>query len=197
MALNLYGTTNYELKVPLTIDYSRETAVRKYPAQPTYGVQYRYMRHVSKTYAFKGMDEKTTKACAQAKQLQYTRKLMEWTFYALYYRSPWEMHYCIENWREPPPYTKPMASLNINRPSEAPVFDVEITINETVAVYSLNDFDPSTAQGVAKIEELFMDQTVDSYDNPIVGDRYTVPYYHSYVHLYDYDENLSGDIIVS
>lgn len=63
MALNLYGKTNYEVVVPLTIDYGRTTAITPNVYQPTLDLQYRYTRHVAKTYKFKGMTEAAVKEC--------------------------------------------------------------------------------------------------------------------------------------
>ena len=63
MALNLYGKTNYEVVVPMTIEYGRTTAITPNVYQPTLDLQYRYTRHVTKTYKFKGMTEQTLKAC--------------------------------------------------------------------------------------------------------------------------------------
>lgn len=106
MALNLYGKTNYELVVPFTIDYGRTTAITANVYQTNLEAQYRYTRHVTKSYKFKGMTEAAVKACVQAKRAQYTRRFMQWTNYINYYRSPWELHNTSESWREPPPYTE-------------------------------------------------------------------------------------------
>ena len=54
MALSTYGRINYEVEVPLSREYSRETVHR---AGDRYGsqAQFKYTRNTTKAYRFKGM----------------------------------------------------------------------------------------------------------------------------------------------
>lgn len=121
---------------------------------------------------------------------------MQWVLYASYYRSPWELHNTTQSWREQPPYTQQVATFNVTRRGDAPVYDLQITINETTALYSSRDYEPTTLSAIPSIERMFVERTSDSAGHTIVGDLWPTQYYHSYAYEYDYDENLSGDIVV-
>lgn len=197
MALSSYGKTNYEVVVPMTIDYGRTTAITPNVYQPQLDLQYRYTRHVTKTYKFKGMTEATAKACVQAKRAQYTRRFMQWVLYASYYRSPWELHNTTQSWREQPPYTEQVATFNVTRVSDAPVYDLEITINETTALYSRRNYEPTSLSAIPYIENMFVEKTQDPAGHTIVGELWNTQYYHSYAYEYSYDENLLSDTQVA
>lgn len=197
MALNLYGKTNYEIEVPLTFNYSRKAIVMPVSTQSTFKVQYMYTRHATKTYSFKGMTEAALQACLNEKQLLYTRRFMQWTFYAQYWRSPFEIHMSQQYYLEPPPYTDQVASFNVTRTSDAPVFDLQIDVNETTILYDTEDYMPNALSGVQHIEQLFTTQTTYTGSIPLWDDYRSVPYYKSYAYEYTYDENLSGDTIIS
>lgn len=96
----------------------------------------------------------------------------------------------------PPPYTDQVASFSVSR-SDAPVYDLQIRVNETVALYDTEDYDPSTLSGVTHIEQLFTTKTTYTGPNPLWETYAGEEYYKSYAYSYDYDENLSGDVIVS
>ena len=202
MALNLYGKTNYEVDVPFSIAYSREPAMQKsqrYPTQPT---QWRYTRKATKTYNFKGMTEIACKACLDEKQRQYMRLFMPWkrltTSYSDYYHCPDEYHFSPFGYLEEDPYRQQVAQFNVSRTSDAPVFDLQITVDETIALFSTYDYDPGTLSGCQHIEQLFSTQTLTPADERIQGDQSQGgPRYLSYLYQYDYDENLQGDTIVN
>jgi len=199
MSLSRYGKTNYEVKVPISFEYAREVAVSADVTQPNLATQYRYTRHVTKTYMFKGMDEKTVKACLDAKRRQYMRRFMQWRQYACYFRCPYEFSQSPYGYMELPPYTSQVAKFTVSRNGDAPVFNLQIAIDETTAVYSTRDYDPTTSAGVASIETLFTKRTSDVDNYPIITGYAENPvnYYHSYTYEYAYDENLTTDVEVS
>ena len=122
---------------------------------------------------------------------------MQWVLFANYYRSPWELHNTTQSWREQPPYTQQVATFDVTRISDAPVYELQITIDETTALYSRREYDPTTSNGIQSIENMFVTQTSDPAGHTIVGDIWATSYYHSYAYEYTYDENLSGDTVVS
>lgn len=199
MALSKYGKTNYEVKVPISFEYAREVAVSANNAQPNISTQYRYTRHVTKTYMFKGMDEKTVKACLDEKRRQYMRRFMHWRQFAVYFRSPYEFSQSPHGYMELPPYTSQVAKFTVSRNGDAPVFNLQIAVDETTAVYSTRDYDPTTAAGTASIETLFTQRTSDIDNNPIITGYAANPvnYYHSYAYEYTYDEDLTSDVEVT
>lgn len=196
MALNLYGKTNYEIEVPLSFAYSRHVVVNKPATGSRIVPQFQYVRQATKTYSFKGMSEQALKVCIQAKQIQYTRRFMEWKFYAQYWRNPFELRQTPEQFVEPPPYMKNVATFNVQRPSDAPVFNLQIVVNETTTLYDTEDYSPNTDSGCQHIEELFTTQTPYTGPVPIWVNYQGVKYYKSYAYEYTYDEDLSTDIIV-
>lgn len=105
MALNLYGKTNYEVVQPLSFEYNRTVAVLQYSDTTDLVSQYRYTRKATKCYKFKGLSESALSACLEAKKIQYTRRFMEWKFYAQYWRNPYELRMSPTPRLEPPPYT--------------------------------------------------------------------------------------------
>jgi hypothetical protein len=172
MALSTYGITNHEVEVPLSIEYSRETI---HPAGGVYGSvpQYKYTRRASKTYRFKGMTAAAAQACLNAKRALYNRRFMGWGLVGVDWRPPsWFRKY----YRVPPAdYHVQVATFNVVRNGAAPVFDVQIAVDESVVIYGEWDFDVSTSTGCADCELCFT-----SSERPV-----------SYVSSYDYDENLT------
>jgi len=88
MALNTYGKINYEVDVPMSIEYSKTMI---HPSGGRYGSepQFMYSRHVTKTYRFKGMDMATTQDCLKAKKAQYCRKFMGWRLLGSNWYNKW------------------------------------------------------------------------------------------------------------
>lgn len=175
MAFTSFGAVNYEVEVPLSREYSRETV---HPAGGRYGseAQFKYMRHTLKSYRFKGMSAAATQACLSAKRAQYNRRFLGWTKNGSDWRSPsyllkWGAASLIT-----PDYFEQVASFNVIR--RAVVFDVQIAIDEVVAIYGSWDYDLRTTDGVAACEARFMQDGSGA-------ERL------SYVSSYDYDENLT------
>ena len=201
MALNLYGKTNYEVKVPLALTYSREVGRGPDIYQPSIATQWRYIRHATKTYVFKGMTEKATKQCLTAKRQQYMRPFMYWqpwseTTGTGYFHNSDEYNSAGYSYRNKPPYYEQVAQFNVTRVSDAPVFELQITVNETIALYSTRDYDINTLSSLTDIENLFATQTITPVNMRLAGDTTGGPRYNSYLYQYSYDENLSTDIIV-
>lgn len=98
-----------------------------------------------------------------------------------------------------PPYTAQVAKFTVSRNGEAPVFNLQIAIDETTAIYSTRDYDPTTSEGVASIEAMFTQRTSDLGTYPITMDSNIIyaNYYHSYAYEYTYDEGLTSDVEVS
>lgn len=195
MALNLYGETNYELIEPLSFSYNRTVAIQAYSETADLVSQYRYTRKATKTYKFKGLSEKALSACLTAKTIQYTRRFMEWRFYAQYWRNPYELYKSPTPRLSPPPYTDLVATFNVSR-GAAPVYDLQITVNETVAIYDTEKYEPTTLSGVQHIETLISTKTPYTGPRPLWVSYQGDAYYKSYAYEFNYDENLSGDILV-
>lgn len=176
MALDTYGAFNREIEVPLALDYSREPAPVGTALQTDLRRQFAYSRRARKTYRFKGMDAATAQACLAEKKRQYTRKFMGWRKQGAEFLNARQLKGRGIYSLAPADYFAQVATFNVHRNSAAPVFDVQITVDETVVLYSYNEYDPNTAAGQASIEQLF---------NKKSG---TICLW-SYVPLYDYDES--------
>jgi hypothetical protein len=144
MAFSNYGTHNYEVVVPLSLDYASapiEVAAGSYSSTP----QLCHSRHATKTYKFKGMTEAAVKSCLADKRAQYTRRFCTWT----------------RNWTRmvkqssSSDYYDQVATFNVTRRGDAPVFDLQITVDETVCIYSTTSYDLLTAAGRASLEAQF------------------------------------------
>ena len=81
----------------------------------------------------------------------------------------------------------------MTRVSDAPVYDLEITINETTALYSRRNYEPTSLSAIPYIENMFVEKTQDPAGHTIVGELWNTQYYHSYAYEYSYDENLLSD----
>ena len=174
MAFHTYTATNREVEVPLALDYTRTKIIKEGThldvAAPR---QFYYTRRARKTYRFKGMDEATAQACLAEKKRQYTRRFMDWTELGYYFYTPKEMQskglYALAL----PDYFEQVGTFNVVK--TVCVYDVQITIDETTALYSFQEYDPNTAAGQALIESLFQAHSGTT------GKWCYVP-------LYDYDE---------
>ena len=201
MSLNLYGKTNYEVEVPLSVMYAREAAVQADIWQPTRETQWRYTRRARKTYSFKGMTEAAVKACLEAKRQQYNRRFMYWTIHDQhsnpYYHNADEYSAAGYSGRVKAPYYDLVAQFDVTRTSDARVFNIRITVDETIALYSVRDYDPNDPTKLDDIEELFMDQTVTLLPQRFADDTTGGPRYNSYLREYTYDEGLATDTIVT
>lgn len=173
MAFNTYTATNREVEVPLSLDYTREVAPVGTSLQVNLRKQYYYTRRARKTYRFKGMDAATAKACLAEKKRQYARRFMSWTKLGTEFMTPRQLkssgNYALVH----PDYFEQVATFNVIK--SVCVYDVQITVDETTALYSFNEHDPNTAAGQAAIEALFLAKSGTTC-------------LWSYVPLYDYDE---------
>lgn len=176
MALNTYGKKNYEVIVPISIEYTKETV---HPASGQYGStgQWKYGRHVTKTYRFKGMDATTATACLTAKRKQYNRKFMGWKFLGNNWRNIlyYERFGIVSS--APADYYEQVATFNVTRNGSVPTFDVQITVDEVVYLYFSTDYNIQSSTDLAIIESLFQRSSTS---NKLC-----------YVSTYDYDENLT------
>lgn len=198
MALNLYGITNYSIDVPLTIEYAREAVVTPDVINPHIDTQFRYTRHATKSYKYKGMTEEAARQCLIDKRIQYARPFMYWTVYGLYYRYPEQYQSSGRPYLAKPPYVEQVAQFNMTRAGDAPVYDLGITVDETVALYSTRDYDPNTLSAQTQLKTMFEDKTILPLGERLMDDVNAAnPRYMTYIHKYDYDENLTGDKIVS
>lgn len=97
-----------------------------------------------------------------------------------------------------PPYVDQVATFIITRAGDAPVYDLAITVDETVALYSTRDYDPNTLSAQTQLKTLFEGKTILPLGERLMDDVNAAnPRYMTYIHNYDYDENLTGDTIVS
>ena len=200
MALDSYGVTNYEVEVPLSLLYEREAAVEADIYQPTRETQWRYTRRATKTYLFKGMTEAAVKECLSAKRQQYMRKFMYWKKHSShsnpYFHCPDEFSSAGYSGQVKEPYYKQVASFTVMRNSDAPVYNLRITVDEVIALYSVRDYDPADPTKIDDIEELFATQTSTISPQKFADDS-GGPRYNSYLSEYSYDEDLATDTTVS
>ena len=170
--LNTYGKINYEVEVPLSLDYTKST-IHKAGGQYGSTPQYMYTRRATKTYRFKGMSESTAKACLNDKKIQYNRKFMGWKLLG----GNWYNKYYFIQFGNPSAaaedYHAQVATFNVVRNGAAPTFDVQITVNEIVTIYGVWDYNINTPSGIGSLERKFQ-----AYDS-------------SYISTYNYDENLT------
>lgn len=160
MAFTNHSFANYEVAVPLSFEYSRETV---HPAGGDYGdlPQYRYTRRATKTYRYKGMTEAALKACLAAKRRQYCRRFMAWTLVGGNWISPYELdnYSSIHGGLEAPAIAAPdyfeqVASFSVSR--DVVVYHLEIAVDETVVMYHSQEYDPNTEAGIAALEARFV-----------------------------------------
>ena len=138
MAFRDWGEQNCEVIVPLSLDYSRAAIIRGATEQ------FRYTRHATKTYKFKGMDEATVQACLIAKKRQYNRRFCSWSKGTNYIFTQRDSAY---------DYFEQVAEFSVTR--REVVYDLQITVDETAIVYDAREFDPLTDAGCASIEGIF------------------------------------------
>ena len=158
MAFDKWGRFNRETSVPLSIEYSKEPV-----ATSTFGNTtswFRYVRRATKSYSFKGMTEAAVKACLAEKRRQYARRMVSWQRYNTIPRALSARYDRFVN----------VAALNVVR--REVVYDLQITVDETVEIYLNRDFDLNTESGCKFLENNFMRRTPCE----------------SYVWSYDYDE---------
>lgn len=146
MAFANWGSHNYEVEVPLSIEYSRapiEVAAGSYSSTP----QYCYSRRARKTYRYKGMTEAAVKECLVAKRMQYTRRFFSWRrqFYTMIQQPSSNDYY------------EQVAAFTVTR--NTVVFDLRIEVDEVVNIYSTTSYDLLTSQGRDALEAQFMRQS--------------------------------------
>lgn len=198
MALNLYGKTNYCVDVPYTVEYAREVAVSPDVFNPHRDTQFRYTRHATKSYKYRGMTEEAARQCLIDKRIQYARPFLYWTQYGAYWRYPEQYESAGRPYLAKPPYVEQVAQFNMTRAGDAPVYDLGITVDETVALYSTRDYDPNTLSAQTYLKTMFEDKTIlPPAERLMDDDMAQYGRYMTYIHKYDYDENLTGDTIVS
>ena len=161
MAFTNYGLHNYEVDVPLSIEYTSGIV----PGSDVSGApQYQYVRHASKAYRFKGMTEAAVKQCLADKRRQYVRRLMNWRWQNGRYIQETKTH----------DYFGSVATFDVNRIGAAPVYDLRIKIDEYVSLFDSRERDLTSATDIAGLEWMF---TYTGGSQP-----------YSYVGWYKYDE---------
>ena len=154
MAFSSHSAANYEVQAPLRIDY----AGGKYKITDKYGATisdkwYKYERRARKTFSYKGMTEAACKACVDAMNARYTRKLMGWTQSGFGFYTSKEMAERNAASRATPDYFQSVAEIGVTR--RTVVFDVQVTVDETVVIYLTSAYDVNTALGRAALETEF------------------------------------------
>lgn len=142
MAFNTHSFVNYETLVPLTVDYSREV-VPFPPGTWSSAVTYKYIRRATKTYVYRGLTEAATKACITEKRLQYMRRMVAWRW----------VNGAMTRDSMSNDYYEQVAQFNVIK--REVVFDVQITVDESVFLYSTRDLSPVTVAGRRYIEGQF------------------------------------------
>ena len=160
MAFETFGPENCETLVPLALQYSRQ--VVKPPAgTATTATIFRYSRYATKTYCFKGMSEAAVKRCLSEKRRQYMRRFVAWSW-----SGASRVRGSLTD-----DYYEQVATFNVSK--REVVYDLTITVDETVFVYSTKDFSPLTEEGCGYIEGLFQAMAIQP---------------ESWVSTYKYDE---------
>ena len=114
-----------------------------------------------------------------------------------YYHCPDEYSQAGYSYMVKEPYYSQVAQFDVTRSSDAPVFDLRITVNETIALYSTRDYNTDMLSSIPYVEQLFAEQTVTPVVQRINTQDTGGPRYNSYLYKYDYDNNLTGNIGVS
>ena len=145
MAFSTHGTHCYEVEVPLSVEYVRSVVQGgSYNSTPQYG----YSRRAMKTYRYKGLTEAAVKAALTEKRAQYTRRFCAWKMTnGRMIQQPYSQD-----------YFKQVAAFNVTR--NAVVFDLRITVDEIVNIYSTTEYDLLTQQGRAALEAQFQRSSV-------------------------------------
>lgn len=138
MAFTTHSFANYETLVPLALEYSREVF-----SSIGLDVTYKYIRRATKTYVFRGMTEAAAKRCLEEKRRQYMRRFVAWNFI-----NGNAMRDSMSK-----DYYEQVAQFNVTK--REVVYDVQITVDETVFMYSKKDFSPLTEAGCKYIEAMF------------------------------------------
>lgn len=160
MAFESHGFHNYETIVPLALEYGR-TAVPYPTGKSGSDTWYRYTRHATKTYVYRGMTESAVKKCLAEKRRQYTRRFIPWKW------RGWDMVPCDMS----DDYFEQVAQFNVSK--REVVYDLQITVDETVHIYSRRNYSPNDEKDCQWIEKMFA--------NPSSMRD-------SWVRLYSYDE---------
>ena len=142
MAFENHSFANYETLVPLSLEYSKE-AVSPPSGSWSSDVTFKYSRRATKTYVFRGMSESAAQKCLAEKRRQYMRRFVAWR---------WQGATMVRDSMSKD-YYEQVAQFNVSK--REVVYDVQITVDETVCMYSTKDFNPVTEQGCKHIEGLF------------------------------------------
>ena len=142
MAFENHSFANYETLVPLSLEYGKEVAAPPYGSWSSTAT-YKYTRRATKTYVFRGMSEAAAKKCLAEKRRQYMRRFVAWR---------WQGAGMVRD-DLAKDYYEQVAQFNVSK--REVVYDVQITIDETVCMYSTKDLSPITEQGCRQIEGLF------------------------------------------
>ena len=155
MAFSSYSIdTNYEVQVPLRIEYSGGPFVLR----DKYGAFIsnkwsKYERRARKTFSYKGMTEAAAKSCVDAMNARYTRKFMSWTQSGFDYYSSADAKYTNLGSRANPDYFQNVAEINVTR--RTVVFDVQVTVDETIVMYLKTKLDVNNATDRIELERQF------------------------------------------
>ena len=142
MAFENHSFENYETLVPLSLEYGR-TAVSPPSGSWSSGTTFRYTRRATKTYVYRGMTESAVKKCLAEKRRQYMRRFVAWR---------WQGATMVRDAMSKD-YYEQVAQFNVSK--REVVFDLQITVDETVCMYSTKDLSPVTEAGCRQIEGLF------------------------------------------
>ena len=163
MAFDTWGKFNRETSVPLTVEYTKEPF-----RTGTNGVpySYKYTRHVTKSFTYKGLSAAAAKACAGEMRRKYTRPFVEW-HHGVVQSTPGNAQ--TDRYQS-------VAAVNVVR--REVVFDVQVTVDETVEIYIRNDYDIRKDGDCKRLENEFLHGRIGSN-------------WYTRIHraAFDYDEN--------
>lgn len=142
MAFDKWGKFNCEILVPETITYTRDISIWGDPVP----LEFKYTRHLTKSFVYKGMTEAAAQDCASAMRRRYTRPIVTW-----YKSANSNRHYprggsCDQ-------YVL-MANVNITKRDV--VYDVQVTLDEPIVIYLAEEYTPtSLIRGYELLESKF------------------------------------------
>ena len=141
MAFDAWGKINRETSVPLTVEYTKEPF-----RSGSNGIPYsfKYVRHVTKSFTYKGLSEAAAKLCAGEMRRKYTRPFVEW-HHGVVQSTPGNAQ--TDRYQS-------VAAVNVVR--REVVFDVQVTVDETVEIYIRNDYDIRKDGDCKRLENEFL-----------------------------------------
>lgn len=141
MAFENWGKFNRETSVPLTVEYTKEPFRAGSSGIP---YRYKYTRHVTKSFTYKGLSEAAAKSCAGEMRRKYTRPFVSW------------VHGATNSTPRPTAYDQYLPVVAVNVVRREVVFDVQVTVDEIIEIYINNNYDIRKDSECKRLENEFL-----------------------------------------